>query len=164
MSKRSTSALIAILAVTLLPSLALADAALVQGPCERIPGSDALRVTFTLVNFSLTVPVCDLHLIPEPQPPLAGCLVRGCEAPADWACQLDASGGASWVATAATACVGTGGTLSGFSMILDNPVLCCYHVQFTGPQGEVIVEQEECFSCVGVPDDQTTWGMIKSRY
>ena len=52
----------------------------------------------------------------------------------------------------------------GFSFIVEDPQFCCYIVQFTGPTGAVILEQEECFNCTVVGAEETSWGTIKALF
>ena len=51
----------------------------------------------------------------------------------------------------------------GFSYTLD-PDFCCYIVRFLGPEGETLLEQEECFNCVHVGVQPETWGHVKNHY
>ena len=60
-------------------------------------------------------------------------------------------------------CIRAGQIKRGFSFVLD-PEYCCYIVQFTGPDHEILAEQEECFNCVHVGVQDETWGNMKKHY
>jgi hypothetical protein len=83
--------------------------------------------------------------------------------PLGWDCALNTSGGADWRALTLADCIGAGTIKRGFDFKLD-PDFCCYLVQFTGPQHEVLAEVEECFSCVKVGVEEKTWGDMKKLY
>ena len=118
----------------------------------------------SVVNFSLPTDVCDLHFIPEPFPALPDCFVQACTPAPGWSCNLDAGGGASWFANSPADCISPGNIKGPFSFVLD-PGFCCYVVQFTGQLGEVLLEQEECFTLCGkVKVEDGTWGKIKKFY
>jgi hypothetical protein len=150
----------------LIPVSAWADASVVQEWCEQyIEGNnDPILVNFAVVNFSLPAPLCDLHLIPEPQPVLPDCEILSCVAPPGWTCVLNAMGGADFFANTPNDCIQPGTRLTGFGLVVSIPEWCCYIAQFTGPDGGIMLEQEECFSCSLVPNEEKTWGSIKSMY
>ncbi len=166
MEKRLTVAIL--LAVLITPSLALADADLIQESCEIIPGTSTLLITFTIVNFSLPVEVCDLHFLPEPQPPLPECTLANLGVPTGWSGFLNPFGGGDWFANTLDDCIAPGTSLGGFEIEIDiepeTSDFCCYIVQFTGPNGAVLLETEACFSCMVVPNEATTWGSLKGQY
>ena len=151
----------------LIPSLALADASIIQDYCEQIwmGGETWILVHFTAVNFSLPGALCDLHFIPEPQPPIPSCVWLDVETPAGWSGFLNPFGGADFFASTPADCIDPGEAKAGFSFLvpMDFP-LCCYVVQFTDPTGAVILEQEECFTCTIIPNEAQSWGAIKSIY
>jgi hypothetical protein len=149
----------------LIPSQARADASVVQDSCITVGIVPPYNVWtyFTVVNFSLPAPVCDIHFIPEPMPVLPRCRLIDLHSPAGWLGQLNASGGADWIATTPADCIPVGSAKGEFAFLLD-PDFCCYVVQFTGPAGEILLEQEECFTCQKVPVDESTWGHIKQLY
>jgi hypothetical protein len=153
------------LALFALPITAFADASLRQDGCIPFEegGIEYVDVWFTAINFSLPAELCDIHLIPEPQPPDPACIIIQCSAPPGWSCFLRADGGADWFANTPADCISPGSALSGFHFVLD-PGYCCYIVQFTGPAGDVLLEQEECFCDKTVGTEESTWGQIKSRY
>ena len=157
------------LSLTLLLSIAVpaalwADAAVVQDSCVVVdPVGPVIDVYFTVVNFSLPAPICDVHFIPEPQPPEPYCEMIGCSHPAGWSCFLNPFGGADYFANTPVDCIDAGSAKGGFSFRLD-PSFCCYIVQFTDPTGAVMLEQEECFTCKQVPTEDGTWGRIKDLY
>ncbi|MFQ5601339.1 MAG: hypothetical protein ACE5G2_12410, partial [Candidatus Krumholzibacteriia bacterium] len=142
-----------------------ADASVVQDSCVEFSegGLDFVRVHFSVVNFSLPAAICDLHFTPEPFPAIPGCEILECSHPMGWSCGLEPGGGASWVADTPADCIPPGEIKRGFDLLLD-PEFCCYIVQFTGPAGEVLLEQEECFTCVKVGVEGETWGAIKKLY
>ena len=159
-------ALLALLVLMVLPSLAHADASIVQDSCTGYydpTGKLFFLIDFTVVNVSLPTSVCDLHFVPEPTPPQVGCEMVQCGGPMGWSCFLNPSGGADWFANTPADCIPPGSGKGGFSFLLD-PAYCCYVVQFTDPTGAVILEQEECFCSDPVPKANTTWGLLKSRY
>jgi hypothetical protein len=149
----------------LVPTLSHADASVVQDSCITVGQGPpwAVWTYFSVVNFSLPAPVCDLHFIPEPQPVLPRCQIVDFRSSAGWTGQLTALGGAYWYAMTPDDCIPAGSAKGGFAFLLD-PDYCCYVVQFTGPTGEVLLEQEECFSCQKVPVEGDTWGNIKEMY
>lgn len=152
-------------ALCTLPVAALGSVSVVQDSCRSFESDTEIftEVFFSVVNFNSPTPICDLHMIPEGQPPDPGCVMVGCGSPAGWTCTLRADGGADWRAVAPENCIAAGTILRGFSFLLD-PEFCCYIAQFTGPQGEVLFEQEECFSCVQVGVEQKPWGGVKRLY
>jgi hypothetical protein len=155
-----------LLMILILPATSHADAALVQDSCEvfDMGGITHVRIYFTVVNFSLPTDVCDLHLIPEPQPVPPECAVLQCGAPVGWSCFLNPFGGADWFANTPNDCIAPGTGKGEFSIVLD-PGFCCYIAQFTDATGQILLEQEECFTLCGkVADEEGTWGGIKSRY
>jgi len=148
------------------PSTVLADASVVQDSCVVVPGGPPpwpVWTYFTVVNFSLPAAVCDVHFIPEPQPPTQGCEMIQIQSAAGWSGFLNPFGGADWFANTLTDCIPPGGHKGGFAFLLD-PDWCCYVVQFTDPTGAVMLEQEECFTCQKVPVDKSTWGNVKDIY
>jgi hypothetical protein len=149
----------------MVPQFALADASVRQDSCVYYMEGENLfaRVKFTVVNFSLPAPICDLHFIPEPQPPLSECTMIDTYDPMGWSSFLNPFGGADWFAHTPLDCIEPGTAKSGYGYLLD-PGFCCYIVQFTGPTGEVLLEQEECFCDKPVPTEDRTWGAIKALY
>ncbi len=148
------------------PALAFADASVVQDSCVAVVGGPSpwpVWTYFTIVNFSLPAPVCDLHFIPEPQPPTQGCSMIATQNAVGWSSFLNPFGGADYFANTPNDCVPVGGSKGGFGFLLD-PDYCCYVVQFTDPTGAVMLEQEECFTCQKVPVEGRTWGSIKDIY
>jgi len=165
MRKKTTFILLA--AFLVFPALAIADASVVQLWCEEVtPDADFVRIHFSVVNFSLPAPVCDLHLLAEPFPPVPECEPLACGSPDGWDCNLNALGGADWFASGPESCIAVGDMYGEYTIDLPAPDagFCCFVVQFTGPAGEVLLEQEECFYCTVVPLEETTWGTIKSMY
>jgi len=154
------------LCLLVIPVSAVADASIVQEYCEQyVEGSDDLIfVHFSIVNYSLPEPVGSILLIPEPLPPWLGCEVVECLSPGGWDCQLSALGGAGFWATELADIIAPGNSLSGFAIVLPIPEWCCYLAQFDNPDGTILLEQEECFTCTVIPDEQTTWGAIKRSY
>jgi hypothetical protein len=148
----------------LVPSGALADASVVQDSCITVGTAPPYNVWtyFTVVNFSLPEPVCGLTLVPEPLPPVAGCEIIGTQAPPGWVGQVTPQGGASWYALI-PGCIGQNSSLGEFAFYLD-PAFCCYVVSFYGMAGNLLLEQEECFTCQKVPTEQKNWGHIKQLY
>lgn len=157
MKKRSL--FLAAVALTLAPSAAFATFSVIQDSC-RTAGNE-VTTYFSVVNFNSPMPVCDLHFIPEN--PVPGCIIIGCGAAVGWSCALNATGGVDWQALTPADCIAAGQIKRGFSFTLD-PDFCCYIVQFTGPNHEVIAEQEECFNCVHVGTEQKTWGNVKKLF
>lgn len=153
------------LLLVLAPVTLYADASIVQDSCVVVgePPLASVWTYFTVVNFSLPASVCDLHFIPEPQPPKAGCVMIGVRSPAGWSAVLNAFSGADWYANTPGDCIEPGKAKGGFAFLLD-PDFCCYVVQFTDATGAVILEQEECFTCQKVPVDLQSWGAIKQYY
>ncbi|UCH84289.1 MAG: hypothetical protein JSW50_00960 [Candidatus Latescibacterota bacterium] len=150
----------------LAPTISFADASVVQDSCVAViegPPPWPVWTYFTIVNFSLPAPVCDLHFIPEPQPPDPGCVMIGTINAAGWSSFLNPLDGADFFANTLGDCVPVGGSKGGFAFLLD-PDYCCYIVQFTDPTGAVMLEQEECFTCQKVPVETRTWGHIKGLY
>jgi hypothetical protein len=149
----------------LTPALVLADASVVQDSCLAVgtPPNANVWTYFTIVNFSLPAPVCDLHLIPEPFPASAGCEILDTINAPGWSSVLDPGGGATFFANTPGDCVPIGGSKGGFAFYLD-PDFCCYVVQFTDATGAVILEQEECFTCQKIPTQEQSWGAIKQLY
>ncbi|MEJ2721316.1 MAG: hypothetical protein P8181_09270 [bacterium] len=157
--------LLPLVVLALIPVMVHADASVVQDSCVVVgtPPNASVWTYFTVVNFSLPTSVCDVHFIPEPQPPNPGCEMIGCVAPAGWSCFLNPLGGGDWFANTPTDCIAPGTHKGGFAFLLD-PAYCCYIVQFTDATGAVILEQEECFTCQKVPVDEKSWGAIKEMY
>lgn len=148
------------------PIPAFADASVVQDSCVAVvegPPPWAVWTYFTVVNFSLPSPVCDVHFIPEPQPPHPECVMIGTRDAVGWSSFLNPLGGADFFANTPSDCIPVGGSKGGFAFLLD-PDYCCYVVQFTDPTGAVMLEQEECFTCQKVPVEERTWGGIKEIY
>ena len=149
---------VAVLAIA--PSSAFATFSVIQDSC-RVHGND-VTTWFSVVNFNSPVPVCDLHFLPEN--PVPGCTMIGCIAPAGWGCALNpVTLGVDYQALTAADCIFAGQIKRGFAFVLD-PDFCCYIVQFTGPNHEVLHEQEECFNCVHVGVENKTWGDTKKLY
>lgn len=158
--KKCSLILAAAVALVLAPAAAFATFSVIQDSC-RVSGNE-VTTHFSVVNFNSQVPVCDLHFIPEN--PVPGCVIIGCGAPAGWACALNpATRGVDWQALTAVDCILAGQIKRGFSFTLD-PDFCCYIVQFTGPNHEVLAEQEECFNCVHIATEQQTWGKVKRLF
>jgi hypothetical protein len=151
----------------LVPGLALADASIIQDYCEQVwvGGTNVLLIHFTVVNFSLPAAVCDVHFIPEPQPPIPSCTWTDVDTPDGWSGFLNPLGAADYFANTPDACIDPGNGLTGFGFYvpMDFP-LCCYVVQFTDATGAVILEQEECFACTIIPTEPRSWGTLKSIY
>lgn len=153
---------VALLIVLFLPVSSHADASVRQDSCliwTDGQGKTWAQAYFTVINYSLPADVCDLHFVPEPFPAEPGCTILQAGSPEGWTGVLDPGGGASWFANTPGDCIPAGGWKSGFSILLD-PDYCCYVTQFTGPAGEVLLEQEEC-TCSALPVEETTWGQIK---
>ena len=72
-------------------------------------------------------------------------------------------GGADWQADTDADYIPAGHIKHGFDFLLD-PAFCCYLVDFTGPNGQVLCQQEECFSCVTVGVHPDTWGNVKKLF
>lgn len=146
----------------LAPSGALADASVVQDSCITVGTAPPYNVWtwFTVVNFSLPEPVCAFSFVSEPSPPEAGCEIIGIQYPAGWGGSFTA-GGASWWTT--TDCIVPGSSQGSFAFYLD-PAFCCYVVSFYGAAGNLLLEQEECFTCQKVPTEEKNWGHIKQLY
>jgi hypothetical protein len=148
-----------------LPALAHADASVVQDSCVivGVPPNASVWTYMTVINFSLPVAICDLHFLPEPQPPSPGCEMINVIAPPGWSVFLNPFGGADWFANTPNDCIQPGSAKGEFAFLLD-PDFCCYIVQFTDATGAVILEQEECFTCQKVGTEVNTWGKIKALY
>ena len=149
----------------LVPSGALADASVVQDSCITVGTAPPYNVWtyFTVVNFSLPEPVCGFTLVPEPLPPVAGCEIIGTQSPSGWVGQVTPQGGASWYAVGAGDCIAPPSSKGEFAFYLD-PAFCCYVASFYGAAGNLLLEQEECFTCQKVPTEQKNWGHIKQLY
>ena len=151
------------IALLVLPTLAFADAAVVQDSCVWVSPTN-VRIYFTVVNFSLPAPICDLHFIPEPQPPLPECTMLGIGQPIGWSGFLNPFGGADWFANTPVDCIPQQTAKGNYWFEVD-PGWCCYVVQFTDPTGAVMLEQEECFTLCGkVPIEERSWGRVKKLY
>lgn len=149
-----------VVSLAVLPTAASATFSVIQDSC-RTEGNTEITY-FSFVNFNSPVPVCDMHFIPEN--PVPGCTIIGCAAPAGWACALNPGNlGVDYTALSPADCVTAGNILSGFSYTLD-PEFCCYIVQFTDENHEVIAEQEECFNCIHVGVDSESWGNVKQMF
>jgi hypothetical protein len=149
-----------VVALAIVPSAAFARFSVIQDSC-RVAGNE-VTTFFSVVNFDSQVPVCDLHFIPEN--PVPGCIIIGCIPAAGWSCALNpANQGVDYQALTPADCIGAGTIKRGFAFILD-PDFCCYIVQFTGPDHQILGEQEECFNCVHVGVDTKTWGETKKLY
>ena len=162
-----TAAVVTLL-ISFIPAQVLADAAVVQDSCYPYfeGGKAHCTIYFTVVNASLDVPICDLHFIPEIVTPGDECKFVGCGAAEGWWCELTGTTDhtAHWYAYTPDDCIAPGTMKSGFSFDLD-PTFCCYWVQFTGPDGGIIEEQEECFiPCYPSSADGGTWGILKALY
>ena len=147
------------LALAILPSAALGHVSVIQDGCRQ--GDGTVTVLFSVVNFDVPPAICDLHFIPEN--PVPGCVMIGCSVPAGWQCALNSNGGADWQALTPADCIQPGHIQHGFDFVLD-PEFCCYLVTFTGPQGEVLAQQEECFDCLKVGVNNSTWGNVKGMF
>lgn len=153
---------LATVALAVIPASAFATYSVIQDSCRTDEAANTETTYFSVVNFNSPTPVCDLHFIPEN--PVPGCTIIGCGAPAGWSCALNAATlGVDYVALTPADCISAGQIKHGFYFILD-PEFCCYIVQFTGPQGEVLAEQEECFSCIHVAVEKQTWGGVKKMF
>lgn len=151
---------LATVALVVLPTAAFATFSVIQDSC-RTEGN-TVTTYFSVVNFNSATPVCDLHFLPEN--PVPGCIIIGCGSPAGWTCALNPmTGGVDWTALTPADCIGAGTIKRGFSFTLD-PDFCCYIVVFTGPMGEELGRQEECFNCVHVGVDNKPWGEVKKLY
>jgi hypothetical protein len=148
------------LALAILPSAALGHVSVIQDGCRQ--GNGTVTVLFSVVNFDVVPAICDLHFLPEN--PVPGCIMIGCSVPAGWHCALNPTGGADWQADAAADnCIHAGQIKHGFDFVLD-PEFCCYLVTFTGPNGETLAQQEECFDCLKVGTQNSTWGNVKDMF
>jgi hypothetical protein len=152
-------------AFLVLPLTALADASVVQDYCEQlVEGSyDELIIHFSVVNYSLPAPICDLHLVYEPIPPDSQCQITALEPPPGWSGYMSPLG-VDFFANTPSDCIDAGTMMGGFQIVVGNPEFCCFIVQFTDPTGAVIEEQEECFNCTLVGENEHAWGEIKSMY
>ena len=155
--------ILAFAALGVLPAVANADVSVVQDSCAHfeVNQEQFLRVYFSVVNFNQGTPICDLHFVPEGSPVDPGCVMVDCAAPAGWTCALRSDGGADYQTV--TDCLTPGHIRRNFSFTLD-PEFCCYIVQFTDASGGVVVQTEECFSCVAVGVEPNTWGNVKRLY
>ena len=147
-------------------TVAHADASIVQDSCIVVSENPKIiRIYFTAVNFSLPDVLCDIHFIPEPQPVLPECEMLACGPVPGWTCSLNPFGGADYFANALGDCIPQLTAKGGFYFEID-PGFCCYVVQFTGPDGSVLLEQEECFTIcpTPVPTRDKTWGGVKGKY
>jgi len=151
-----------VVALFLVPTAAFADASVVQDSCVTTGTVPPYNVWtyLTVVNFSLPEPVCAIRLVSEPSPPEPGCEIIGIQFPAGWDGSYTA-GGASWWTT--SDCIGPRSSQGGFAFYLD-PDFCCYVVSFYGAAGNLLLEQEECFTCQKVPAEQKSWGQVKQLY
>jgi hypothetical protein len=159
------SLLFVALALLMMPSLASADVSARQDSCVTWveDGTTYTRVYFSVINFSLPEPVCDVHFIPEPQPPLAECTMLESNQEPGWSSVLNPLGGADWFANTPNDCIAPGTIREGFSFLLD-PGFCCYVVQYTDATGAVMAEVEECFCGKPVQVENSTWGQLKGIY
>jgi hypothetical protein len=149
-----------VVSLALLPTAASATFSVIQDSCRTVGNTEITY--FSFVNFNSPVAVCDLHFIPEN--PVPGCTMIGCAAPAGWSCALNgATLGVDYQALSPADCVAAGNILRGFSFTLD-PDFCCYIVQFTDENHQVIAEQEECFNCVHVGVEPESWGNVKQMF
>lgn len=166
MKKLLTALSIPLLILGLVPAVSHADASVVQDSCIAVPGPQPpynVWTYFTVINFSLPAAVCGIHVVPEPLPVLPRCEIIDLHSPVGWSGNLNATGGADWVAASPADCIPVAGAKGEFAFLLD-PDYCCYVVQFLGPAGELLLEQEECFTCQKVPSQQNTWGQVKEFY
>jgi hypothetical protein len=151
---------LAAVALVALPTSAFATFSAIQDSC-RTEGNN-VTTYFSVVNFNSPTPVCDVHFLPEN--PVPGCIIIGCEAPVGWSCALNpGNGGVDWQALTPADCITAGTIKRGFAFVLD-PDFCCYLVTFTGPQGEELATQEECFTCVHVGVEDKPWSGFKQLY
>jgi hypothetical protein len=147
-------------ALAALPTMAMASLDLIQEGCQ-VEGN-TVTTTFAVANYNSPVPVADVHLIPEN--PVPGCTIIGCGVPAGWLCTLNpATLGVDYQVLDPASAVFAGQIEHGFTFVLD-PDFCCYIVQFTGPNHEVLLEVEKCFSCVHVGAAPETWGNVKQLF
>jgi hypothetical protein len=146
----------------LVPSGALADASVVQDSCITVGTAPPYNVWtwLTVVNFSLPEPIRAFKLVSEPSPPVKGCEIIGIEFPTGWGGSYTA-GQAQWWTT--DDLIWPGSSQGGFAFYLD-PDFCCYVASFYGVAGNLLLEQEECFTCQKVPAEQKNWGHIKQLY
>jgi len=162
------------LTILLIPGAILADVSVVQDSCVTvgIPPNANIWTYFSVVNFSLPSPVCEIRMIPEPQPPVPECVMLdlvlpgpnpAIEGSTGWSGVLNPDGGATFTANTSADCIAPGKIKRGFAFYLD-PDFCCYVVEFTDGSGMVIHEQEECFTCQKVPVEERSWGAIKQYY
>ena len=152
--------ILATAALAIAPTAAFATFSVIQDSCRT--NANEVTTYFSVVNFNSSVPVCDIHFLPEN--PVPGCIMIGCGAPAGWTCALNqGNAGADWNANTAADCIAAGQIKRGFSFTLD-PDFCCYLVDFTGPDHEVLARQEECFNCVHVGVEQENWGNVKRLF
>jgi hypothetical protein len=152
--------ILAAVAFAVLPATAFATFSVIQDSCRTV--GNTVTTYFSVVNFNSPVAVCDLHFIPEN--PVPGCIMIACGAPAGWGCAMNgATGGVDYQALSPADCIAAGQIKRGFSFTLD-PDFCCYIVQFTDENHNVIHEQEECFNCVHVAVEPETWGNVKKLF
>lgn len=157
---RKLVAIAFLVALAVAPSAAFATFSVIQDSCRTQGNTETTY--FSVVNFNSPVPVCDLHFIPEN--PVPGCIMIGCTPAPGWTCALNgATGGVDYFALTPADCIAAGQIKRGFNFVLD-PDFCCYIVQFTGPAGEVLAEQEECFNCVHVGVEKQPWGGVKKLF
>ena len=165
MKRLPAACVVPLILLFLIPSQARADASVVQDSCITVGVVPPYNVWtyLTVVNFSLPEPVCYLGFAPEPQPPALGCEIIGIRSPMGWDGYETPEGGANWFVLSADRCIPPGSAQGGFAFLLD-PAYCCYVVKFYNAAGDVLLEQEECFTCQKVPAEENTWGHIKQLY
>ena len=152
--------LVLTLALAILPSAASARFSAIQDSCRSVGNTEITH--FSIVNFDSPTPIASMQFIPEN--PIPGCIIIACSTPAGWACDLDTqTQGVDYAATSPSDRIAAGQIKRGFSYTLD-PDFCCYIVRFLGPEGETLLEQEECFNCVHVGVQPETWGHVKNHY
>jgi hypothetical protein len=163
---RKALASAALLLVLLAPMVGHADVSVRQDSCNVYFENfkQFTKVWFTVINFSLPAPVCEVSFLSEPYPPTPNCIMVATGAPAGWSSNLIDPGQADWFATAPAACIPPDpAALSGFWFDLD-PGFCCYVVQFKDEAGAVMLEQEECFCDNFVSVKDKTWGDVKTYF
>jgi hypothetical protein len=162
---RTVIASMLLLSIVATPIVGHTHASVRQDSCNVFfdQGKQHTAVWFSVINFSLPAPVCDLHFLSEPHPPTPNCIMVSVGAPGGWTANLVDPGQADWVANSAADCIPAGSFKSGFNFVLD-PGFCCYVVRFTDGNGGTLLEQEECFCDNFVGVEQQPWGNIKKLF
>ena len=160
------SLLVLVLAIALimsLPETTQAQVTVVQDSCVSV--GDEVRVYFTIINTSEDYSICAMDFAPDPQPPSSGCTITGCGAEPDWACWLNANGGAGFANPPYDnpfGCINYEGR--GGYYITIQPGSCCWNVTYQDKMLHTVLVQQTCFTCGAVPTETDTWGAIKALY